>query len=68
LYKEVFNRDAFTILTGLKMKNLSVGYSYDFTMSKLITQTGGSHEISLSYSFRMKPIKHKPKMMPCPEF
>jgi type IX secretion system PorP/SprF family membrane protein len=68
LYKEAFNRDAFTMLTGLKMKNLSVGYSYDFTMSKLITQTGGSHEISLSYSFRMKPIKHKPKMMPCPDF
>ncbi|MBN1416328.1 MAG: type IX secretion system membrane protein PorP/SprF [Bacteroidales bacterium] len=68
LYKEVFNRDAFTILAGLKLKHLNVGYSYDFTMSKLITRTGGSHEISLSYSFRMKPIKRRPKMIPCPDF
>jgi type IX secretion system PorP/SprF family membrane protein len=68
LYKEVFNRDAFTILVGVKAKQLNVGYSYDFTMSKLITRTGGSHEVSLSYTFKMKPIKHRPKMVPCPEF
>jgi type IX secretion system PorP/SprF family membrane protein len=68
LYKEVFNRDALTILIGIKMRQLSVGYSYDFTMSKLITRTGGSHEISLAYTFKMSPIKHRPKMVPCPEF
>jgi type IX secretion system PorP/SprF family membrane protein len=68
LYKEVFNRDAFTILTGFKLKHISIGYSYDFTISRLITRTGGSHEISLSYTFKMKPIKHRPKMVPCPEF
>jgi len=68
LYKEVFNRDAFTILAGIKTRHLNIGYSYDFTMSKLITRTGGSHEVSLSYTFKTKPIKHRPKMVPCPEF
>lgn len=67
-YKEVFNRDAITLLFGVKTSNMSIGYSYDFTVSKLITSTGGSHEISLSYTFRTKPLKHKPKAVPCPEF
>lgn len=68
LYKEVFNRDAFTLLLGIKTKNMNIGYSYDFTVSKLIADTGGSHEISISYTFKTKPIKHKVKMVPCPEF
>lgn len=68
LYKEVFNRDAFTILAGYKLRHLSIGYSYDFTMSKLITSTGGSHEVSMSYYFKTKKFKRKPKMIPCPDF
>jgi type IX secretion system PorP/SprF family membrane protein len=68
LYKEVFNRDAFTILVGIKTGDINIGYSYDFTISKLITNTGGSHEVSVSYVFKTKPMKHKVKMVPCPEF
>lgn len=68
LYKEVFNRDAFTLLIGIKTKNTNIGYSYDFTVSRLITSTGGSHELSISYTFKTKPVKHKIKMVPCPEF
>jgi type IX secretion system PorP/SprF family membrane protein len=68
LYKEVFNRDAFTLLLGIKAKDMNIGYSYDFTISKLITNTGGAHEISISYMFKIKAIKHKIKMVPCPEF
>jgi type IX secretion system PorP/SprF family membrane protein len=67
-YKEVFNRDAFTLLLGVKTKNMNIGYSYDFTVSRLIADTGGSHEISLSYTFKTKPLKHKIKMVPCPDF
>jgi len=67
-YKEVFNRDAFTLLVGIKTGELNIGYSYDFTISRLITNTGGSHEISMSYVFRTKPLKHKMKMVPCPDF
>jgi len=68
MYKEVFNRDACTVLLGIKTKNMNIGYSYDFTISKLIASTGGSHEVSLSYVFKTKAIKHKIKMVPCPEF
>jgi len=68
LYKELFNRDAFTVLMGIKTRNMNIGYSYDFTISRLITSTGGSHEISVSYVFTTKPIKHKPRAVPCPEF
>ena len=68
LYKEVFNRDAFTALVGIKTRSMNIGYSYDFTISRLITSTGGSHEISLSYMFKTKPIKHKPRAVPCPDF
>jgi len=67
-YKEVFNRDAFTMLVGIKTKSMNIGYSYDFTISRLVGNTGGSHELSVSYSFKTKPIKHKIRMVPCPEF
>lgn len=68
LYKEVFNRDAFTLLIGYKTRELNIGYSYDFTISKLITNTGGAHEVSVSYLFKTKPIKRRVKMVPCPDF
>jgi type IX secretion system PorP/SprF family membrane protein len=67
-YKEVFNRDAFTLLAGIKGKSVSIGYSYDFTISRLVTNTGGAHEISVSYTFKTRPIKMRPRMIPCPEF
>lgn len=67
-YKEVFNRDAFTMLVGIKTKSMNIGYSYDFTISRLVGNTGGSHELSVSYTFKTKPIKHKIRMVPCPEF
>lgn len=61
--------DAVILLVGLKTDNYNIGYSYDFTVSKLITASGGSHEVSLSYTFG-KPTKKKrsKKMVPCPEF
>jgi type IX secretion system PorP/SprF family membrane protein len=67
-YKEVFNRDAFTVLLGFKTGDLNLGYSYDFTISRLISKTGGAHEVSVSYVFKTRPLKHKVKMIPCPEF
>lgn len=68
LYKEVFNRDAFTLLVGIKTGDINIGYSYDFTISRLITNTGGSHELSVSYVFKTRALKHKVRMVPCPEF
>ena len=39
--------DAVIGLVGIKTNNLHIGYSYDFTISNLITSSGGAHEISL---------------------
>ncbi|NBC82681.1 MAG: type IX secretion system membrane protein PorP/SprF [Bacteroidetes bacterium] len=66
--KPAYTSDSFVFLLGYKMNQLSLGYSYDFTVSRLITSTGGSHEISMTYSFTTKIKKKKGKMVPCPEF
>jgi type IX secretion system PorP/SprF family membrane protein len=61
------NIGAITLLFSYKYKAFRFGYSYDFTTSKLITQTGGAHEISLIYSFvekTRKKVRHH--AVPCP--
>ncbi len=65
--KKYSRRDAIALLVGYKFEGLRVGYSYDFTVSRLITNTGGAHEISLVYKFEVEH-KKKFKPIPCPEF
>jgi type IX secretion system PorP/SprF family membrane protein len=60
--------DAIAFLTGYKIDNFSVGYSYDFTISRMLATTGGSHEISLTYEFKSSRQRKKRRMLPCPEF
>ncbi len=60
--------DALAFLVGYKMDQLRVGYSYDFTISNLVSSTGGAHEISLTYEFKTTRKKQKARMIPCPEF
>lgn len=45
------NNDAMSIIVGYKMDRISIGYSYDFTVSKLAGQTNGAHEITLGYQY-----------------
>jgi len=61
------NLGAITLLFGYKYNEFRFGYSYDFTTSRLITKTGGAHEVSLLYFFnerKRQKVKHKP--VPCP--
>lgn len=44
------NPDAFIILAGVKVRMVKIGYSYDFTVSKIKTRAG-AHELSLSLDF-----------------
>ncbi len=68
LIKDYSRRDAISVLIGYNYKEVvNIGYSYDFTVSRLVTSTGGAHEISLSYKFEIER-KHKFKAIPCPEF
>ena len=45
------NNDAFVFMGGIRTENMRIGYSYDFTISRLINNTGGAHEISIIYEF-----------------
>ena len=62
--------DAIIGLVGIKLDQLRIGYSYDFTISNLINSTGGAHEISLTFEFNNKNIARQRKIraIPCPEF
>ena len=70
VFKNNPNAGAITILAGYRFKNMSLQYSYDFTTSRLITKTGGAHEISLTYllSGANGSRRKKLKMVPCPGF
>ncbi len=62
--------DAIIGLVGIKTKQLHIGYSYDFTISNLITSTSGSHELSLVYEFNSFSLGQRKRLraIPCPEF
>jgi len=65
------NNDAVILMVGYQIKDLRVGYSYDITVSRLISSTGGSHEISLIYEFVSDEEKKKGKknfIVPCAKF
>ncbi len=52
-YRHTFaNADAAIVLAGFRKGIVKVGYSYDFSISKLAGNTGGSHEISLVLNFQ----------------
>ncbi|MEY1639721.1 PorP/SprF family type IX secretion system membrane protein [Tenuifilum osseticum] len=59
--------DALAFMVGYKWEQVSMGYSYDFTISRLGLASGGSHEISMIYEFRLTP-KKRWKAIPCPTF
>jgi type IX secretion system PorP/SprF family membrane protein len=59
--------DAIILLVGYKNRNFNIGYSYDLTVSNLIGQALGSHEVSMSVKFAL-PRRTKKGEVPCPEF
>lgn len=63
------NSDALIFLFGLKYKDYLFSYSYDMTLGKLISRTGGSHEIAIIYNLRAleSSSKKRYRMIPCPE-
>lgn len=68
-YRHAFeNPDAITALLGFTVDRLSIGYTYDFTLSDLSNKGGGAHEVSLSFQLPCKPKKKKYKTINCPKF
>lgn len=62
------NADAIMLIVGYQPDNFRIGYSYDFTISKLGPTSGGAHEVSFSYQFECSPKKRKFKTINCPSF
>jgi type IX secretion system PorP/SprF family membrane protein len=62
------NVDAIIPMVGLHYKNLRVGYSYDFTLSRLKGASGGAHEISASWQFPCIEKRRVIKAIKCPRF
>ena len=64
------NNDALIFLMGYKTEKLKLGYSYDITISRLVTNTLGSHEISIIYEFGKseRSILESVRDVPCPKF
>jgi len=63
--------DAIIGLVGIKTSNIHIGYSYDFTISNLISSTGGAHELAIIYEFNNLSLGQQRKRIraiPCPEF
>jgi len=67
LVKEYPGTDAVAFLFGYKQDEFSVAYSYDFTLSSLGFGSGGSHELSVNYTFKVKTRKRY-RALPCPAF
>lgn len=64
------NNDAIVFLFGLALEQWKFGYTYDATISRLITNTGGSHEISVIYEWAnpRKRLERRRKPVPCAKF
>jgi type IX secretion system PorP/SprF family membrane protein len=62
------NADALIPMVGLHYKNLRVGYSYDYTISKLKSASGGAHEVSASWQFPCIEKRRHIRAIKCPRF
>jgi len=61
--------NALVLLAGYSFKDILINYSYDISMSRLLSATGGAHEISIAWRFNMGyEDKQKRAALPCPDF
>ncbi len=70
-YSEQASQDAVIFILGLNLKYIEVGYSYDFTISDIGPQSGGSHEISITLllpELNTSKVKRRDKILPCPNY
>ncbi len=65
------NSDAVIVLVGLRKGIFRVGYSYDITLGKLAKATGGSHELTMTFSIGKDDNSLNPKnrsgILSCPQ-
>ncbi len=63
------SKDALVLMLGVKiLKNLRVGYSYDFSLSSLNNANNGSHEVYVQYGIKIKDLAAPGKVIYNPRF
>ncbi len=69
------NNESIVLLLGFTQLGakdaINIGYSFDYTISKLGPGSGGAHEFSLTYTWPMRNPRKPPKdklIIPCPDF
>ena len=72
---EFVNNESIVLLLGFTQLGakdaINIGYSFDYTISKLGPGSGGAHEFSLVYTWPMRNPRKPPKdklIIPCPDF
>ncbi|MCS6822753.1 MAG: type IX secretion system membrane protein PorP/SprF [Cytophagaceae bacterium] len=67
LASNLHNNESIVILMGWKYEGWSIGYSYDFVVSKLATvRAGGAHELNITYLYNKSKHRKPMKRLPCP--
>ena len=73
--EDFVNNESIVLLLGftkLGAKDaINIGYSFDYTISKLGSGSGGAHEFSLVYTWPMRNPRKPPRdklVIPCPDF
>lgn len=71
----ITNNESIVLLLGFTQIGakdaINIGYSYDYTISKLGPGSGGAHEFSLVYTWPMRDPRKPPRdklRIPCPDF
>jgi type IX secretion system PorP/SprF family membrane protein len=62
------NPDAVIVLLGFQQKQYKIGYSFDYTVSKLSSHTGGAHEVSIAWLFNYPHKKFRYSELRSPSF
>lgn len=62
------NADAILLVAGYEVGIYRIGYSYDYTVSKLSDTTGGAHELSLRIKLPCREKRKTLRAIKCPKF
>lgn len=68
LVKEYMGSDALALMAGLRFSRIQLVYSYDLTVSHLGPQSGGSHELTVTYETPRAAKRRRYRAPTCPPF